>query len=530
MISKRFLSLTLAALLLASSALVGCKNDDANEDFDPETPGEDFSGSISKEDENKKEEDDQPVDEGDENATYYISTADELMAMKRKGTYILTADIDITDKEWKPVGTFAAPFVGTFDGNGFTVTGLTVTKDTEGEGECISYTYTYAGLIGFADGATIKNVKLENVNIDVNTIVKARIVYAGAIAAMTRNTTVSGCTVVSGSVKSSSAFFKAYSAGITAFSLDSDFTNCSVNASIEVTDSNIISVTGGIVAHAGMESLIACCTANGAMTAVSTDGNAYSGGLIGFINNSDVSHSSVNADVKAETRCSEAETGKAGASFAGGVAAYATNSLDLQRTITAVSSHGTVTATSADYVSYAGGVAAYTSYVKLTEAYSASAITASSTTREVFAGGISGYVSAKTEYRGIFFVGSINARSSKDVVRTGTIYAYDATTNSENKAVFEKAGRLPGSELSVTVNGKKYSVGDKLPEGEFFTSTGEEFSANELRSRNVLTSDLGWTEGNWSFSMSEYPDVNFDGYKGVPNEIPENNGTDNYQE
>ena len=529
MISKRFLSLTLAALLLASSALIGCKSDDPNEDFDPDAPGEDFSGSISKEDENKTEDKKDPVDEGDENATYYISNADELMAMKRKGTYILTADIDISGKEWKPVGTFAAPFVGTFDGNGFTVTGLTVTKDTEDEGECISYTYTYAGLLGFADGATVKNVKLENVNINVNSIVKTRIVYAGAVAAMTRNCKIQNCTVLSGSVKSSSAFFKSYSAGITAFSLDTDFYTCSVNADIETTDSKIISVTGGIVAHAGMGSLIACCSANGSVTSVSTDGNAYSGGITGYINNSDISHSAVNASVKAETKCSEAETGKAGAAYAGGVAAYATNSIDAQRNITAVSAHGTVYATSADYVSYAGGVTAYSSYIKLTEAYSASAITAVSTTREVFAGGISGYVSAKTEYRGVFFVGSITARSNKDVVRTGTVYAYDATASSENKTVIEKAGRLPGSELFVTVNGKKYSVGDKLPEGEFFTSTGEEFTANELRSKNILTSDLGWTEGNWSFSMSSYPTVNFEGYS-VPNEIPENNGTGNYTE
>ena len=74
---------------------------------------------------------------------------------------------------------------------------------------------------------------------------------------------------------------------------------------------------------------------------------------------------------------------------------------------------------------------------------------------------------------------------------------------------------------------KKYNVGDKLPENEFFASTGEEFTANEFRSKNILTGDLGWKEDNWNFSMSDYPTVNFDGYS-VPNEIPENNGTGNY--
>ena len=520
--SKKFLSLTLAALMLSSSVMIGCNKNDPNADFDPDAPGDDFSGSISKDDENQKDEDNAPVDEGDENATYYISNADELIAMKRKGTYILTADIDMTGKEWKPVGTFDAPFVGNFYGEGYTIKGLTVTKDTEGSGECISYTYAYAGLFGFADNAKIKNVKLEDVNINVSSTSKTRVVYVGAIAGMTRNTEVSDCEIISGSIKCSSPFFKAYSAGITAFSLDSDFTRCTVNASVEVSDSKVISVSGGIVAHTGMNSIITNSSVRGSVTSVSTDGNAYAGGLTGYLNNSDVSHSSVNADVKAETVCSEAETGKSGASFAGGVVAYATNSVNVQRVITAVSSHGTVLATSADYVSYAGGITAYSAYLKLTEAYSASSVTANSNTREVFAGGISGYISSKTEYVGIFFVGSLTARSSKDVVRTGTVAAYDATANSDEKAVIEKAGRLPGNELSVTVNGKKYTVGDKLPEDEFFLSTGEEFTANELRSKNVLTGDLGWNEANWSFSMSSYPTVNFNVYV---TEIPENNGT-----
>lgn len=523
---KKQLALMLAALTL-SSALIACKKEDPNEDFDPDSPGEDFSGSISKDDENKEEKPKEPVDEGDENATYYISNADELMAMKRKGTYILTADIDVTGKEWTPVGTFSAPFVGQFDGSGFKITGLTVTKDTEGEGECISYTYAYAGLFGFADGAKIQNVKLENVNINVSSATKSRVVYAGAVAAMTRNTEIKNCSVLSGTVKSSSAFFKAYSAGITAFSLDSDFWGCSVNATVEASDSKIISVSGGIVAHTGMNSQIATSSVNGSVTAVSTDGNAYSGGITGYLNNSDISHSEVNASVKAETRCSEAETGKAGAAYAGGITAYASNSLDKQRSISVVSAQGTVTATSADYVSYAGGISAYLSYIKLTEAYSASAVTSSSNSREVFAGGVSGYVSTNTEFKGIFFGGSLTARSTNDIVYTSTVAAYDATLNSDKKTVIENAGRLPANELSLTINGKLYKEGDKLPEKEFFASTGETFTSNELRSKNVLTGDLGWDAKNWSFSMATYPEVNPDGYWDQEIEIPENNQNDN---
>jgi len=519
MISKKLLSLTLAALILVSAALVGCNKEDPNDDFDPDTPGDDFSGSISKDDETKEEKPEEPVDEGDENQTYYISNADELIAMKRKGTYILTADIDMTGKEWTPVGTFEAPFVGKLDGAGFTIKGLTVTKDTEGAGECISYTYTYAGLIGVADGAEITNVKLENVNINISSATKTRVVYAGAIAAMTNGCRINGCEIISGSIKSSSVFFKAYSAGITAFSFDSDIYLCSVNADISVTDSKLTSAAGGIAAQVGNNTVIATCSTKGSVSTVSTDGNAYSGGLVGLLNNSDISHSAVKADVRAETKCSAAETGKAGASYAGGITAYANNSLDTQKSMTAVSSQGTVTAVSADYVSYAGGISAFTSYIKLTEAYSAAAVSSESNSRKVYAGGITGYVSTQTEYRGIFFAGSITARSSKDSVQTGVIIAYDATLTAENKAIFEKIGHITATELSVTVNGKKYTVGSTLPEKEYFVRHGEEYSASELRSRNILTGDLGWNTSNWSFSMSDYPTVNFEGY--FECEIPE---------
>ena len=67
----------------------------------------------------------------------------------------LIADIDLTGKEWTPIGTESQPYTGTFDGNNYTITGLTVNQ-----------TRNYVGLIGcIGSDGTVKNVKLENVNI-----------------------------------------------------------------------------------------------------------------------------------------------------------------------------------------------------------------------------------------------------------------------------------------------------------------------------------------------------------------------------
>lgn len=511
---KKHVSLVLAALTLASSALIGCGEEESPyNDFDPTAPGDEYSGSISKEDENTETKPEEPKDEGDPDKTYYISNADELMAMKRKGTYVLTADIDLTGKKWTPVGTYESPFVGKLDGAGYTIKGLTVTEAKEDTGDCLSYTYSYAGLIGFAEGATITNVKLESVNINVYSNVKNRVLFAGSVAGMVKDTVVNNCTVVSGSIKTSSPFFKAYSAGISAFSFEGTFSNCSVNATVEASDSKVRSVAGGIVAHAGDNTKTVCCSVAGTVTSVSTDGNSYSGGINGYLSNSVISHGTVTAAVKSESKCSAAETGKAGAAYAGGIAAYATTPGETTCKVSVAAARGSVTAVSADYVSYAGGIFAYAIRTELTEAYSTSSVTATSNSRDVFAGGMAGYISTENKFNGIFFAGSITARSSLSTVRTGVITAYFASEDAENKSLIEKAGRLPTSELSVSVNGKKYNVGDKLPENEFYLSHGDEYSKGELRSSATLKDALGWSANNWSFSLSDYPILNYSGYQ-----------------
>ena len=69
----------------------------------------------------------------------------------------ITLDTDLTlTGEWTPIGTESQPYTGTFDGNGKTITGLTVTTSDQ-----------YAGLFGYiGSGGTVKNVVLEGVQIE----------------------------------------------------------------------------------------------------------------------------------------------------------------------------------------------------------------------------------------------------------------------------------------------------------------------------------------------------------------------------
>lgn len=61
-----------------------------------------------------------------------ISTAEDLKAIANDldGDYILTDDIDISGENWTPIGTREEPFKGTLDGDGHTISGLTIEEDS----------------------------------------------------------------------------------------------------------------------------------------------------------------------------------------------------------------------------------------------------------------------------------------------------------------------------------------------------------------------------------------------------------------
>ena len=90
---------------------------------------------------------------------YLIATAEDLMDMtyRRQAHYRLVSHISLKGISWKSIGTQTNPFSGSFDGNGFTIDGLTVSTSNAG----------HAGLFGYSTGS-IKNVVLINTNISVS--------------------------------------------------------------------------------------------------------------------------------------------------------------------------------------------------------------------------------------------------------------------------------------------------------------------------------------------------------------------------
>jgi hypothetical protein len=132
---------------------------------------------------------------GSESEPYEISTEAQLNHMRMHVTegafYILKKNIAITadyadkspadwrDTDWSPgnfapIGTKAEPFLGSLDGNGYTISGLNI-SGTEGSGDS-KRTASYTGLFGYlAKGSEVKDLIIEASNITGNQ-------YTGAIA------------------------------------------------------------------------------------------------------------------------------------------------------------------------------------------------------------------------------------------------------------------------------------------------------------------------------------------------------------
>lgn len=69
--------------------------------------------------------------------------------------YMQQADIALSADEWTPIGTWENPFTGTFNGNGFEITGLTMT-DPDAK---------LVGLFGVARGAELYNITMRDYDI-----------------------------------------------------------------------------------------------------------------------------------------------------------------------------------------------------------------------------------------------------------------------------------------------------------------------------------------------------------------------------
>ena len=170
----------------------------------------------------------------------------------------LTDNIDLTGIDWTPIGKDDnKAYTGTFDGNGKTITGLTVTGS-----------YKYAGLFGDIDeNGTVKNVVLEGVQITSDNSSG----YAGGVAGDSWGT-IENCSV-SGSVSGTT-----FAGGVVGSQWGGSITGCNSSATVKG-----VIFAGGIAGETNSGASLTGCYATGDVT-VENDGtnNSHAGGVVGY--------------------------------------------------------------------------------------------------------------------------------------------------------------------------------------------------------------------------------------------------------
>ena len=207
-----------------------------------------------------------------------IDSAEALAAINENlsGSYVLTADIDLAGIDWTPIGAYApsgesaeeqetpaadVAFTGTFDGQGHTISNLTINKPEAWA----------QGLFGCIANANVGNFTVENAAVDGTIMVSDVVGYAFS-------SNVHDVTLVNGKVTAHASEMSAEGmyGGIVGAGMGSVIAGCSAQADIVLPDNT---ANAGIVGGGLEMTSVIGCTASGT---VSAGNNCYGlGGVSG---------------------------------------------------------------------------------------------------------------------------------------------------------------------------------------------------------------------------------------------------------
>ena len=201
------------------------------------------------------------------NGSYTVTSADGLMNVaelvnggKTDINITLDKNIDLTGKEWTPIGTgYSNKYTGTFDGGGHTIKGLTVTTNDQ-----------FVGLFGYLDKAgTVKNVVMEGIQITSNHVLMSG--NTGGVVGYSWGT-IENCSV-SGSVSGTNCV-----GGVVGSQKAGSIIGCSSSAIVKGTR-----YVGGVAGQTNSSATLTACYATGNVTIeINPKKNIAGGSLVGM--------------------------------------------------------------------------------------------------------------------------------------------------------------------------------------------------------------------------------------------------------
>jgi hypothetical protein len=301
-----------------------------------------------------------------------VRTAEDLAKIGKDNAYPpdgeYTLAEDITLEDWSPIGTSSAPFTGTFNGGGHTITISAISSDTGNS----------AGIFGFTRDASIRNLKVAGTITKIGT----GSVFVGGIVGNAENTGISFCTS-SIDIAAEAHGYNSSAGGIAGFLRDnSTIANCSASGNIRLFGENnepMIFHAGGIAGYQGSGGV--------------AEGDSNSGCVI--------------------SRCSFTGTVSTAGKYpyAGGIAGYNYAGSVIRE---CYATGGTVVATG-ENLPYAGGISGYNSQTSANPAliencWSDITVSAVATSKQALAGGISGSNAAGAAISKCYSLGSVTAK------------------------------------------------------------------------------------------------------------------------
>ena len=197
----------------------------------------------------------------------FMAWADKVRDGDLSADFNLMSDINLAGINWTPIGRLNNGYTGTFNGNGYTITGLKIDASDNRQ-----------GLFGQTNGAVLANVTIKNPDIRVTDGIDI-----GSLVGRADATTISHCSVEGGEIIGHQSV-----GGLAGTANSTHITGCYADVTITATGSNV----GGLVGYNWSSSTIAFCYATG-----DVKGGSGIGGLVGVNDNSTISSCYATGDV-----------------------------------------------------------------------------------------------------------------------------------------------------------------------------------------------------------------------------------------
>ena len=431
---------------------------------------------------------------------FRISSAAELATIRTDSTslarhYVLTGNIDLSHiSSWQPIGDKANKFTGSFNGNGYNISGVS------------SSGYQYAGLFGY-----VRNANISNVGVLVGSISSSSFPSSsssssssssGGLVGYARSSDISNSyAIATGDISSSTSSSFSYAGGLVGYADNSPISNsyAVVGGNISSSSSSSFSYAGGLVGNARRSPISNSYAVVGgdiSSSSSSSSSSTYSssGGLIGLVSSSEISNSYAVVEGSISSR-----------TYSGGLIGLVSSS-EISNSYALVGGSISSYSSSGGLVGYANANSPISNSYALVEG------SISSTGEISSSGGLVGVAFFSSPISNSYAVvgGNISSTSSSGSSSSGGLigYAYENNPISQSYAVVggsisssgssdSSSGGLVGFVYNSPIIKSYYSASRKSSEGEFSNTNGTSQTVAELRR---LTADAtGWDEGIWDF-------------------------------